>query len=171
MGMKILITSDTHDRWDYLEKAIDAGNTAGCSVMLFAGDFMSPGGVDVLHDFNGSVHFVLGNNDGELVGLTQRLEEDKKTILHYNFGESTMRETFGGLTFYMNHYPDIVRNAAETGKYDVCVYGHDHRYNEEKLNNGTLLLNPGEVQGYRSGIATCMIFETDTKSVEKIILS
>lgn len=138
--------------------------------MLFAGDFMSPGGVKILEEFDGLVHFVLGNNDGELVGLTRLLDASKNITLHYKFGQSTLKETIGGLTFYMSHYPDFAKNASLSGNYQVCVYGHDHIYNEETLDNGTILLNPGELQGYKTGIATCMIFNTETMIAEKIEL-
>jgi putative phosphoesterase len=169
--MKILITSDSHDRWEYLELAVQEGIKVGCEVMLFAGDFMSPGGVKILEQFSGDVHFVLGNNDGELVGLTRWLDKSKNVTLHYKFGESTLEEEIDGVSFYMNHFPDAVKNAALSGKYDVCVYGHDHMYHEEILGNGTILLNPGEIQGYKTGNSTCMIFDTSTKKVEKIILN
>jgi len=169
--MKVLVTSDSHDRWDYLENAIEKGHEEGCEVMLSAGDFMSPPGVAILKKFNGPVHIVLGNNDGELVGLARMIDESENITLHYKFGESAMIEKIGGLTFFMNHYPSMVRNAAMTGNYDVCVYGHDHVYNFEKLENSTILLNPGEIQGYKTGSSTCMIFDTDSKEVTKLILN
>jgi putative phosphoesterase len=168
--MKILITSDSHDNWDNLEKAVAQGNAAGCEVMLFAGDLMAPGGVKILEQFNGPVHFVLGNNEGELVGLTRFLDASKNTTLHYDFGESTMNNKIAGLKFYMHHFPNIVRNAARTGDYNVCVYGHDHEYHHEILENGTIFLNPGAIKGNDAGIATCMFFDTATKSVEKVVL-
>jgi len=46
----------------------------------------------------------------------------------------------------------------------------DHIYHEEIISNGTLLLNPGEVHGNKTGVSTCMIFNTETKKVEKVIL-
>jgi len=169
--MKILITADTHDRWDHLEQAIAYGNQAGCSVMLFAGDLVAPGqGVPMLEKFNGPVHVVLGNNDGELVGLTRRIDKSGSVTLHYVSGESVMTETFDGLRFYMNHFPGFTRNAALSGQYDVCVHGHNHTYSEETLENGTLILNPGELKGLKPDLATVMIFDTETKSVEKIVI-
>ena len=169
--MKILIASDAHDRWDYLKLAIEKGNQAGCGTMLFAGDLISPGGVKMLEQFNGPVHIVLGNNEGEIIGLTQWIGVSKNITLHYKFGQSIFTETIAGLRFYMNHFPPFVRNAALAGDYDVCVYGHNHVYAEEVLENGTILLNPGEVQGYKTGVATCMIFDTDTKEVQKVALT
>jgi hypothetical protein len=169
--MKILITSDSHDRWDYLGKAVKKGTEAGCEVMLFAGDLVTPSGIKTLEEFPGEVHMILGNNEGEIVGLTRIVDTKPNIILHHDFGESTMELEIDGLKFYMNHYPSYVLNAAKTGKYDVCIYGHDHEYHEEKLENGTLLLNPGEITINKTGTSTCMLFDTKTKSVEKIILS
>jgi len=164
--MKILITTDSHDRWDYLSRAIEIGNDAGCNIMLFSGDFVAPTGVAILTNFNGQVHFVRGNNEGELVRLTRKLDAEANCTFHVD----VMDETFDGLRFYMNHYPDIVRNAALTGNYDVCVYGHNHLYHDEVLDNGTRLLNAGEVCGNRTNTPTAMIFDTTTKTAEKIIL-
>lgn len=169
--MKILITSDSHDRWDYLKRAVEKGNEERCEIMLFAGDLVAPGGVSILKGFNGRVNLVLGNNEGELVGLTRMLDANENTIFHYRRGESTMEEEFDGLKFYMNHYPNIVKNVAKIGEFDVCIYGHNHIYCEEILENGTILLNPGEVQGYKTGVATCMIFDTQTKEITKITLN
>ncbi len=164
--MKILIVSDSHDNNKKLLSAILVGNEAVCEVMLHAGDFVSPPTLDNLKRFNGKVYLVWGNNEGEKVGFMNKISLLKNTEMVGNVMESE----FGGLKFYMNHYPDIVMNAALTGKYDVCVYGHDHVYHEEVISNRTLLLNPGEVHGNKTGVSTCMIFNTETKETQKIII-
>jgi len=169
--MKVLITSDAHDRWDFLEQAVNQGNVANCEVMLFAGDLISPTGITIMENFNGKVHFVLGNNEGELVKLTRMSDASKNIALHYEYGQSVFDEKIDELSFYMNHYPTFVHNAAQTGKYDVCVYGHDHMYHTEILPNGTLVLNPGALKGDKEGQVTCMIFDTKDKSVQKIELT
>jgi len=164
--MKILIVSDSHDNDEKLSRAISAGNDAGCEVMLHAGDFVSPPTLDNLKSFEGKVYLVWGNNEGEKVGFIAKVAQLENTEMVGN----VMEKEFNGLKFYMNHYPEIVENAALTGKYDVCIYGHDHIYHEEIISNGTLLLNPGEVHGNKTGVSTCMIFNTETKKVEKVIL-
>ncbi len=164
--MKILIVSDSHDNNEKLSTAISVGNDAKCEVMLHAGDFISPPTLDNLKSFNGNVYLVWGNNEGEKVGFISKIEKMENTEM---VGD-VMEKEFGGLKFYMNHYPDIVLNAALTGKYDVHIYGHNHIYHEETISNGAILLNPGEVHGNKTGISTCMIFDTETKKVEKIIL-
>ncbi len=164
--MKILIMSDSHDNYDKMREAISVGNDAGCEILLHAGDFVSPPGIEFLKDFDGSVHIVWGNNEGEKVGILTQISKHDNITMH---GDA-MEQNFGGLDFYMNHYPDIVRNAALTGKYDVCIHGHDHIYNEEKISNKTILLNPGEIHGYKTGTHTAMIFDTETRGVERIDL-
>ncbi len=168
--MRLLLTSDSHDHWANLAEAIIQGKERGCSVMLFAGDFISPLGVEVLAAFPGPIHLVLGNNDGEGLGLRQQLAHHSHIRLHYHFGESVMEESFEGLSFHMNHYPHLARLAAESGRYDVVVYGHTHTVHQEELPNGTLLLNPGEVCGIRTGKATAMVFDTATRVVELLAL-
>ncbi len=164
--MKILIASDSHDNNEKLSGAVAIGNDFGCEVMLHAGDFVSPPTLDNLKSFNGKVYLVWGNNEGEKVGFVAKVAQLSNTEM----AGDVMEKEFGGLKFYMNHYPDIAENAGLTGKYDVCIYGHTHLYNEETISNGTLFLNPGEVHGNKTGVSTCIIFDTETKKVEKVIL-
>ncbi len=168
--MKILIASDSHDNWEKLSRAVTVGNEHNCEVLLFAGDLISPPGIDVLRQFSGQVHLVLGNNEGELVALTRVCDSAPSVTLHGNLNGGTMEETFGGLRFYMNHYPLNAEHAAHTGSYDVVVFGHTHEYHEDHLVNGTILLNPGEVQGYRTGTSSVVLFDTDTRHIERIDL-
>ncbi len=165
--MKVLITSDSHDNWKNLEAAISIGNEQGCEVKLHAGDFVTPAGISLLDKFNGEIHIVWGNNEGEKEGWRIKVSKRDK-ITHYG---DTMEGEVGSLKFYMNHYPIQAHNAAESGKYDVCVYGHDHEYYDETLPNGTRLLNPGEIVGWKTGVATCMIFDTETGVAEKIVVA
>ena len=62
---------------------------------------------------------------------------------------------------------DIVNSLANSGKYDVILYGHTHKAEVRKL-NGTLIVNPGEACGYLSGKYT---FATvDLKNLEAEIV-
>ncbi|MEO5351466.1 MAG: metallophosphoesterase family protein, partial [Magnetococcus sp. YQC-3] len=74
-----------------------------------------------------------------------------------------------GLKVFMNHYPRFVELAAKSGEFDLCIHGHTHIYREEKIGN-TILINPGEIQGFKTGIATFVIFDTVKKTLEKVLL-
>ncbi len=157
--------SDSHDRWDHLEQAINQANDAGCTLLLFAGDLIAPPGLDVLETFNGDVKFVWGNNEGERVAMTRKMDASDKITLC----DEIYDDTVDGIKIFMNHYPHVSRLAAKSGDYDVCIFGHTHQYHEEAVNN-TLLINPGEIQGHRTGQSSFMILDTKTKEIKKILI-
>jgi putative phosphoesterase len=166
--MKILIASDSHDNWPALSKVVTLGNSIGCEVLLFAGDLISPPGIDILATFTGQVHVVLGNNEGELVKFTRMCDGAENITLHGNLNGGTMEIELGGLAFYMNHYPKHAELAAVSGRYDVVVFGHTHEYHEDHLAHGTILINPGEVQGFRTGTSSVVVFDTATRTLERL---
>ena len=169
--MKLLIAADSHDRWDLLLKAVAHGNEEGCTALLFAGDFISPPGVEAaLAHFRGAVHMVLGNCDGEQIGLARAVAALPDATLYYEAGVSVMEKELGGWRVHMNHYPEVARLAAAQGESQLVVYGHTHEYHEERMENGTLLLNPGEVCGHRTGAATCVVVDTARGSVTQVAL-
>lgn len=155
--------SDSHDRWDHLEKAVDLANKEGCKLLLFAGDFIAPPGVSILEKFNGDVKFVWGNNEGEKVVLTRRLDDSKNIEL---CGD-TYEGQINGVKIFMNHYPLFTELAAKSGNFDLCIFGHTHKYHTEKVND-CLMVNPGEIQGYATSEVTFIIYDTNNKNVEKI---
>lgn len=157
--------ADSHDVWDNLEKAVARANKEKCELLLFAGDFIAPPGIPILEKFNGKIKFVWGNNEGEKVGLTRKFDTSKNIELCGDVFEGEIDR----IKIFMNHYPRTVELAVKSGEFDLCVYGHTHEY-EERMIGKTLLINPGEIQGYTTGIASFIIFDTKTKSVEKIVI-
>ena len=83
--MKIAITSDSHDNWTNLEKAVKAANFSKCEQLLFAGDLISPPGVAILEKFEGHVKFIWGNNEGERMGITRKMDVSEKITLCGDF--------------------------------------------------------------------------------------
>jgi putative phosphoesterase len=161
--MKIAIMSDSHEHWDNLRRAIAIANTS-CDILLFAGDLMAPGnGLGALKTFHGPVHMVFGNNDGDIYKLTKNSQGTNITI-HGDIYEDTIDD----LKVMMNHYPKIVTRAAKSGDYDVCIYGHDHKYHYSTIGN-TQLINPGSIV-WDDEAAWFVIYDTQTKEVEHIIL-
>lgn len=163
--MKIAIMSDSHDQWDNMQKAITISNDAGCEVLLFAGDFIAPPGIKYLEQFHGLVKFVWGNNEGEKVALTRIIDASQKMELAGEIFEGE----FDGVRVFMNHYPRIAELAALSGKFDVCIFGHTHEYTSQKV-GACLLINPGEIQGYKTGKPGFVIFDTNSQSFDRIHL-
>ncbi|MFC1790049.1 metallophosphoesterase [Patescibacteria group bacterium] len=161
--MKIAIMSDSHDRWNLLEKAIQTANQASCEVLLFAGDLIAPPGIALLEQFEGMVKFVWGNNEGERVGMTRMFDKSTKIEL---CGD-TFEGEIGGLKVFMNHYPRYAQLASKSGELDLCVHGHTHEYLEEK-NGECSLINPGEIQGGKTRKSSFVIFDTKLKQAKKV---
>lgn len=163
--MKLAIMSDSHENWPVLERAIAKANEEGCEVLLFAGDLIAPPGIPVLEKFNGSIKFVWGNNEMERVGITRKMDAAEKMEMCGDYFEGE----FDGVRVFMNHYPKFVELAAKSGDYDLVIHGHTHEIREEKFGK-CLLVNPGEIQGYKTKQSTFMIFDTGTKEITRFSL-
>lgn len=117
--MNLIILSDTHGllRPAVLELLQDA------DAILHAGDINSQAVVDKLASF-APLYVVRGNNDKE-------------------WAESLPRDltvTLEGIRFYMVHNKKDI--PADLSGADVVVFGHSHKYSEERR-GGMLWLNPG----------------------------
>jgi len=156
--MLVALCSDIHDNIWKLEAALPRLNQA--DVLIFCGDFCAPFTLAQLaKGFDGPVHVVFGNNDGDQWLLTHQAQQAGNVELHGQFGLIEV----GGLSIAFNHYPDISRALAHSGLYDVVCYGHDHTLHEERIGD-TLLVNPGEIMG-RFGRSTFMLLDTTDCSV------
>jgi putative phosphoesterase len=162
--MKIAVMSDSHDNWKNLEEVVDMANQKNCEVLLFLGDLIAPPGIKILEKFNGEAKFVWGNNEGERVGITRKMDALGKIELCGN----TFEGELGGVKMFMSHFPRISELVAKSGEFDLCLCGHTHKYREEKIGD-CLLLNPGAIQGFKTQ-ATFVIFNTSNRKVEKVVL-
>jgi hypothetical protein len=156
--MRVAICSDIHDNIWKLETALTGMGQA--NALLFCGDFCAPFTLTQLaRGFEGPIHAVFGNNDGDPRLLVEKAGEAGNIFLHGQLAELEL----GGLRIAVNHYPEIARGLAASTYYDVVCYGHNHRLHEETISR-TLLLNPGEIMG-RFGRSTYAILDTETRQV------
>src|SRR6266540_4354309 len=84
--MNIGIISDTHDDLSNLKNAVRTFNERKVSYVIHAGDYVFPGVVKEFKNFNGKLVGVLGNNDGEKIGLLKNFKEIGGE-LHGEFGD------------------------------------------------------------------------------------
>lgn len=157
--MRIAIMSDSHDNIWKLASAIPHFEAA--DAVLHCGDIVAPFMIIRLIKGAGGipVHVVWGNNDGDIRLLTEVAASADNIHLHGHFAEIEL----GGLKVAMNHYPKIARALAESRRYDLVCYGHDHTAHEEWVGD-TLLLNPGEMMGL-NGRSTIALYNTKSKQV------
>ncbi len=156
--MKLLICSDTHDRLDHIEAMVARSGEA--DLLLHCGDIVSPFTLKHLAaHFDGPVHLVWGNNDGDRWRLAQVAATLPQVTLHGEFAELEVE----GFRIAMVHFPALARPLFESGRYDLVCCGHNHQAAIERR-EGRLLVNPGTLYG-TLWPATYAVLETETRSV------
>lgn len=159
--MKIAILSDVHDNIWKLEDVLEDIGQSGAEVLIFCGDLCAPFTLKQIADgVSGPAHFCLGNNDGDVLLLSRIANSLDNATLHGLFAYLEL----GGRKVAVNHYPQIARDQALSGQYDLVCHGHDHTANIEQIGN-TLLVNPGEGMG-RYGRSTYALYDTETGTAE-----
>jgi putative phosphoesterase len=137
--MKIAIMSDTHDNTPAIVWIIEYLNQHQISVAFHAGDMINPGILFRFRDhYQGHLHFIFGNNDGEHYFAAKRAEAAENLTCHGPHMELELENK----KIFMQHYSDIVERVAKSGEFDVCIGGHDHKYRVIK-HGASLFINPG----------------------------
>ena len=169
--MRLGIISDIHDNVWKLESAL-AILRERADVLLCCGDLCSPFVIHQLgRGFAGPIHVVFGNNDADLFRITRNAAAHPHMQLH---GE-LFRGLLDGKRVAMNHYPEIARGLAQSGEYDIVLYGHNHTHRVETV-GAALLVNPGPVMGAAIGAdgswsdvaSSLVIVDTDTLDVATV---
>ncbi len=163
--MRIVLLSDTHDNKRFFEALATWNNERNIKIAIHAGDHIAPFTVDWMEKAGFEmVYGVLGNNDGEIKILHKKYDEKgwslKDLINEIDLEGIKIAVTHGT----MFELPKIL---AQSGRYDVVVYGHTHRKHVEWIGD-TLLVNPGEACGYLTGESTIMILDLNKKEVEEV---
>ena len=156
--MRIGVMADSHDNVPAIRKAVELFNDEQVSLVVHAGDFVSPFAVKPLHELDCRVLAVFGNNDGERLGVAGQFTRIGE--VHANLGTTTA----AGRRIAVVHYPELAEPLARSGDYDLVVFGHTHEV-EERVEKG-LLLNPGEVGGWLTGRSTVALVDLETLQVE-----
>lgn len=161
--MLIGLMSDSHDNMPLIRKAVDYFNTAGVSLVLHAGDFISPICARELKNLKSKMIGVFGNNDGEKTLWRQRLNGWGQICDESYEGE------IDGIKILLMHEPRHMDALVSSQIYDVIVYGHTH-IAEHRIAGKTLVVNPGECGGWLTGKSTVATLQLPGKKFEIISL-
>ena len=157
--MKIGIITDSHDHRENLKKAVEIFNDAKVDKVLHAGDLVAPFTKRELGNLTMPLICVFGNNDGERLGLKQAFGEIYVPPLHM---------TIDGKKIVLMHEPDNLEAVAESGHFDIVIYGHTH--NIDIRREKSLIFNPGESCGWLTGKSHIAILDLKTLHHELIEL-
>ena len=157
--MLIGLMSDTHDHQDYTRKAIDLFNKRKVEYVIHAGDYTSPFTLKLFKELNCKYVGIFGNNDGDKLLLLERAEGN---IFYqpYIFSLHNRR-------IVVIHEHHLVDALADSGHFDLIVYGHTHEPVVKKAKN-TLVVNPGEAGSWLYGKATVAIADLEGMKAEII---
>ncbi|NOZ61846.1 MAG: metallophosphoesterase [Calditrichaeota bacterium] len=148
---KIGIMSDSHDNLPAIRAAVDLFNRERVEFVIHAGDLVAPFTAREMKKLNCPFEIVLGNNDGEILGLHR--------VYQGHVHQPPLELKLGGIKILVLHDGSFLRHIEEIRDFDVIIYGHDHEGKIAKTNNGTLLINPGETGGWLHGKSTVCIFD------------
>lgn len=160
--MLVALFSDSHDQIQHLEAALAAANQAGATMLLHCGDLCAPFMLDRLgRNFGGPIHVVFGNNDGDGRLLQTVASKYPQLTLHGIYAEIEA----AGRQLAMIHYPEPARRIAQSGQFDLVVYGHNHLKHVEETTKATgtpgVLANSGELLGM-NGVPTWGLYDTNS---------
>jgi hypothetical protein len=158
-GMQIAVMSDSHDRLPALRAAVAEARRRGLRTLLHLGDIIAPFAAKLLAEFEGALHVIYGNNDGERAGLKKTLPQIQDGPLHLTLADRRI---------LMHHFIDWCR-PEDIAAADVVCTGHTHQWGVE-TREGRLFINPGEVCGWLTGRCTFAVLDLNTLDVERVEL-
>ncbi|MBE0426501.1 MAG: metallophosphoesterase [Nitrospirae bacterium] len=159
--MLIGIMSDTHDNLPLVRKAIELFNAKGVGHVIHAGDYTSPFTLKLFKDLNCEYTGIFGNNDGDKLLLSERAEGNIY-CQPYIF-------TLNNKKIIVMHEHHIIDALADSGHFDMIIYGHTHMLDIRKVKN-TLIVNPGEVGTWLYGKSTVALADLEKMEAEIIEL-
>lgn len=163
--MLIGVFSDVHDRLDNLRRALDVFSERSIDTAIFCGDFCSPIVARAISEFDGTVHCVFGNGDGDRFTMLNFAHTTGRNLLLH--GEHAELE-LGGAKIAVTHYPLYAQALARTGDYQAVFSGHTHTQTEERFGE-CLWLNPGDVMGWQNP-PTVAVYDCAAGSAEIVAL-
>ena len=166
--MKYAVVSDVHDNFYNLQEAIGIIKRRGIKTCFYLGDFCAPS-ISKAMVAHKDLRWICiwGNVDGAKAQIVlEQWENPNFDIVAETFREV---ETPKGKVF-LSHFPLPAKVAAKSGEYVAVFHGHTHEKKVEKLENGTLLANPGEIGGFVTGQPSFAIWDLDVDEFEIVDL-
>jgi putative phosphoesterase len=162
--MLVGLFADTHDHLANIRQAVERFNSAGCELVLFAGDLVSTFAVPPLRRLKCPFVGCFGDNEGNKIGL----------MAGFSFvgqmGEPPVRFAGAdGTRFILCHMQRQLRGQPDD--WDIAVFGHTHKPKIIHDERGRLLINPGETSGWTFNQPTIALLDTASRKVELIPLA
>ena len=159
--MLIGIISDTHDNLIPTKKAVELFNNRKVEYVIHAGDYTSPFTLKLFKELNCKYVGIFGNNDGDKLLLLERSEG--------NIHNQPYIFSLNNKKIIVLHEHHVVDALADSGHFDLVIYGHTHKPDIRKVKN-TLVINPGEAGTCLYGKSTVALADLNNMKAEIIEL-
>ncbi len=159
--MLIGIIADTHDNLIHTKKAVELFNNKKVEYVIHAGDYTSPFTLKLFKELNCKYVGIFGNNDGDKLLLLERSEG--------NIHNQPYIFSLNNKKIIVLHEHHVVDALADSGHFDLVIYGHTHKPEIRKVKN-TLVINPGEAGTWLYGKSTVALAALDKMNAEIIEL-
>jgi putative phosphoesterase len=160
--MFVGIFSDIHDHMENLKTGLSLFKQKNVASLVFCGDFCSPIPAKfIASSFNGNVHCVFGNGDGDRMTIQKfAFTDHTNLVIHGEWAEIDFENRKVAVT----HYPFYAYAIAQLQKYDAVFYGHNH-ISKVEIFGKTICVNPGDVMGFKNR-ASVAIYNTENNQVD-----
>ncbi len=156
------IMSDSHDNMPALRAAVELFNQREVDLVIHAGDLVAPFTAREIKKLNCPYRIILGNNDGEVLGLYK--------IYEGNVYHPPHKFKVNDKKVLVLHDPILLNTLMDGKFFDIVIYGHDHNACITESPTGQLIVNPGECGGWLTGRSTVVIWNVLNHKAELIDL-
>ena len=162
--MKIGLMADTHDRVPAIAELLRMMREGGATMVLHAGDYVSPLSLKPFEDLHMTIQGVFGKNDGDPQGLLSRASAG----LGLEIFESPHSFEVAGHQILLTHdIGDVQKRSVKS--HSIIVHGFVHQQSMKEQGD-SLVVNPGEACGWLFGTPCAAMLDLDTKRVEFLTL-
>jgi uncharacterized protein len=156
--------ADSHDRVPAIAELLRQMQAAGVTMVLHAGDYVSPFSLKPFEDLHMALQGVFGRNDGDPQGLLSRAGAGFGLEI---FESPHSFEVAGRQLLLVHDLGDVNKRSVKS--HSVIVHGFTHQQTM-KVQGDSLVVNPGEACGWMHGTPGAAILDLDTKQVEFLTL-
>ena len=161
--MKIGVVSDTHNNLKNIQIIISLFNEEKVPFVVHTGDIASANSLEQFSKLDAELIGVYGNNDRNELGIKEVAVKN-----NFQFQEPPKKLKLYNREIAIFHEPEnIEKFLLENKGTNIVLYGHTHRYENEKK-NGILFFNPGESAGMRKGSNAIGILDLTTLEAKRI---
>lgn len=163
--MLIGLMADSHDRIPAVAELLLQMREKGATMVLHAGDYVSPLALKPFEDLHMTLAGVFGKNDGDHESLLSRAGAGFGLEI---FDSPHSFDVAGKQILLVHDIADAQKRSVTS--HPIVVHGFAHQQSMKTVGD-SLLVNPGEACGWLHGVPGAALLDLDTRKVEFLSLT